>query len=324
MPKPTLRTFRLVAITAALSLAAPHMATAQAYVFLQQWGVVDGSWAFNRPNGIDVDANGFVYVADPFAHVVQKFTNAGVFVRQFDSPGSFPAVNPFDVAVDVTGEVFVTDGASRVHVYSTGGSYLRTFPGSVPGAQSIAVDGLGFVYVSETYFSTTNVTQVQKFTRAGVVVATFGSYGSGPGQFLTINCVFADPAGFLYVVDNTSNVVQRLTTTGSYVGQWGSTGSGNGQFEGPSFLCLTPTGQVLVTDGDNDRVQIFTPTGTYLGQFGSTGGVGGKFSMPRGIVAAADGSLYTTEFDNQRVQKFGPGPVPTVATSWGRIKKLYR
>jgi DNA-binding beta-propeller fold protein YncE len=126
------------------------------------------------------------------------------------------------------------------------------------------------------------------------------------------------------VVDNTSNVVQRLTTTGSYVGQWGSTGSGNGQFEGPSFLCLTPTGQVLVTDGDNDRVQIFTPTGTYLGQFGSTGGVGGKFSMPRGIVAAADGSVYTTEFDNQRVQKFGPGPVPTVATSWGRIKKLYR
>ena len=322
MPKPTRRTFWLVAFTAALSLAAPHLATAQGYVFLQQWGVVDGSWAFNRPNGIDVDPDGFVYVADPFAHVVQKFTSSGVFVRQFDSPGSFPAGNPFDVAVDVTGEVFVTDGGSRVHVYSTGGSYLRTFP--VTGAQSIAVDGLGFVYVSETYSSTTNVTQIQKFTRAGALVGTYGSNGTGPGRFVTINCVFADPAGFLYVVDNTSNVIQKLTTTGSYVGQWGTTGSGNGQFESPSFLCLTPTGQVLVTDGDNDRVQIFTPTGTYLGQFGSTGTAGGKFSMPRGIAAAADGTVYTTEFDNRRVQKFGPGPVPAVATSWGRIKKLYR
>jgi hypothetical protein len=38
----------------------------------------------------------------------------------------------------------------------------------------------------------------------------------------------------------------------------------------------------------------------------------------------ADGNVYVADYSNSRVQKFGPLPTPAQATSWGRLKSLYR
>jgi hypothetical protein len=38
----------------------------------------------------------------------------------------------------------------------------------------------------------------------------------------------------------------------------------------------------------------------------------------------ADGNVYVADYSNSRVQKFGPLPTPVQATSWGRLKSLYR
>ena len=45
---------------------------------------------FNTPQGIAVDSNGYVYVADTYNQRTQKFTSNGEFVTKWGSLGSNP------------------------------------------------------------------------------------------------------------------------------------------------------------------------------------------------------------------------------------------
>src|SRR6185436_3824511 len=51
-------------------------------------------------------------------------------------------------------------------------------------------------------------------------IATWGSYGSGGGQFLTPVGVAVDQAGNLYVADSNNNSIQKFSSTGIYLSQW--------------------------------------------------------------------------------------------------------
>jgi DNA-binding beta-propeller fold protein YncE len=84
------------------------------------------------------------------------------------------------------------------------------------------------------------------------------------------------------------------------------------------------SGNVYVTDQANYRIQAFSATGTYLNQWGSRGSANGQFQWPACVAVDASGNVYVSEFDGQRVQKFGPVPTPTEATTWGRLKRLFR
>ena len=45
---------------------------------------------------------------------------------------------------------------------------------------------------------------------------------------------------------------------------------------------------------------------------------------PVGVATAAAGAGYVADYGNHRIQKFGSVPTPTNATTWGRLKSLYR
>jgi DNA-binding beta-propeller fold protein YncE len=79
-----------------------------------------------------------------------------------------------------------------------------------------------------------------------------------------------------------------------------------------------------VADFRNHRIECFTDTGAYLKQWGTQGSGDGQFYFPYSVAADAAGNLYVAEVGNHRVQKFGPMPTPTKATTWGRLKTLYR
>ena len=59
-------------------------------------------------------------------------------------------------------------------------------------------------------------------------------------------------------------------------------------------------------------------------KWGSLGSNDGEFLQPYDVDADANGDVYVVEFGHNRVQKFGLIPIPTKATSWGRLKGLYR
>jgi DNA-binding beta-propeller fold protein YncE len=81
----------------------------------------------NTPEGITVDSQGNVYVADTANNRIKKFSANGTFLAKF---GGFGITNgtlwfPEGVAVDQEGNVYVADTANnRVQKFSANGTFL--------------------------------------------------------------------------------------------------------------------------------------------------------------------------------------------------------
>ncbi len=86
-------------------------------------------------------------------------------------------------------------------------------------------DDLDFVYVVDK-----NNDRVQTFTNTSTFINSWGSTGSGNGQFLDPIGIAVDGDGNVYVTDWGNNRVQKFTSDGAFLTKWGSPGSGDGQF----------------------------------------------------------------------------------------------
>ncbi len=159
----------------------------------------------------------------------------------------------------------------------------------------VAVDSSDNVYVVEQ-----GGNRVRKLTSTGGSIATWGTAGSGNGQFNLPRAIVLDGSGNVYVADTLNHRIQKFDSSGNYILQWGTQGSGNGQFESPSGLAWDGT-SIYVADTSNHRVQKFDLLGNYILQWGSFGAGNGQFNVA-GDVAAVPGIVYVS--DNARTQKF--------------------
>ena len=89
-------------------------------------------------------------------------------------------------------------------------------------------------------------------------LTTWGSSGSGNGQFNSPTGVATDGSGNVYVVDTGNNRVQKSDANGTFLTTWGTAGSGNGQFSAPIGVATDGSGNLYVADTNNNRIQKFT------------------------------------------------------------------
>jgi DNA-binding beta-propeller fold protein YncE len=134
--------------------------------------------------------------------------------------------------------------------------------------------------------------------------SSFGSAGSGDGQFSFPSGIAADGQGNVWVVDTANNRVQKFDSTGKYLAKFGSNGSGDGQFKNPGGIAVDSQGNIWIADSGNNRLQKFDPTGKYLSKFGSSGSGNGQFNFPAGIAIDAQGNIWVVDAANNRIQKF--------------------
>lgn len=147
------------------------------------------------------------------------------------------------------------------------------------------------------------------------LIADWGSFGTGNGQFSLPMGVAIDSAGNVYVADSQNNRIQKFDAIGNFLATWGTAGTGNGQFVEPSAIATDSARNVYVADTGNQRIQKFTSTGAYLGQWGSRGTGNGQFEDPFGVAADNSGNVYVTDAGNNRVQKFTSAG--TYLSQWG-------
>ena len=73
----------------------------------------------------------------------------------------------------------------------------------------MAIDRSGNVFVADE-----GNNRIQKFTNTGTFIRTWGTGGSGNGQFKQPLGIGLDPSGNVFVTDTSNNRIQELQTRG--------------------------------------------------------------------------------------------------------------
>ena len=140
---------------------------AEAFLLIGQPG--SGPGEFNRAEGVAVDSQDRIYIADSCNHRVQVFSQSGKWLRSYGRPGKNPGEMsyPYDLRVDSAGRQFVCEfGNSRIQIFDSNDQTIEILggPGGRPGEFSnpwtIALNSRGDLYVCDT-----GNHRIQKFMR---------------------------------------------------------------------------------------------------------------------------------------------------------------
>ena len=299
-------------VLAFAAIQSPAQSTYEPYTFATLAGGggftspdVPGTAArFWIPAGLAVDNSGSIYVADVFNHAIRKVTPQGVVTTLAGLLGTFGSADgtgsdarfyfPSQVAVDTTGNVYVTDGGNNTIRRVTPEGVVTTLaglaghPGSANGTNSdarfngpdgVAVDGVGNVYVADfENFTIRKLTPVGTNWVVTTIAGVAGSAGSANGtnsaaRFHFPQCLAFDGAGNLYVADTENFTVRKVTPLGTnwvvttIAGSAGSFGSVDGtnstaRFDGFAGLAVDAATNIYVADTDNHTIRKVTPVGT--------------------------------------------------------------
>ena len=148
---------------------------------------------------------------------------------------------------------------------------------------------------------------VSVFNPNGEKVRSFGTSGSGRGQFLSPRGIAVDGEGNILVVDCGNHRIQKFTAEGKFLTAVGTEGSGRLQFKYPYCIAYnTNNSKVYIADRENNRIQILNSDLTFSRSFGKRGNGKGQFSYPYGITCDSAGKVYVADTNNDRVQVFTP------------------
>ena len=289
-----------------------------------------GPGQFGDARALDYDAtHNELYVADTPNNRVEVFSfsntlcasnsaSAFTFLSQFGAKGTGPGQfsQAYGVAVDaVHGWVYAVNGAGWVQKWTlttatTPSTYISQFNGAglnQPRQVTVAPN-------SDVLVMNARAHECDVFNSAGTLLFTFGSLGTGPGQFTD------DPRGvsvsqngnLAFVTDSGGKRVEvfNLLTTGANYSGWTfaytiPSGTGASAFVGPRGLTTTSDNHLLLTDewGFSLHELSFTPTGATVTRnlFGSAAPLPGVDS-PRGVRVAASGQVYMVDYWNMRIE----------------------
>jgi DNA-binding beta-propeller fold protein YncE len=239
-----------------------------------------------------------MYVADAGNARVQCFESDGAFVREW-SDGAEPLVEPFDIAVDAAGRVFVLDvGRQSIIRYSAEGDFQQEIGSGLGlyGPRGLGLDAEGNIYVADT-----GGQRVVKLSSDGQLLKVLAQGGDGVGQVNQPTDVAVDQLGRVYVVEPMLNRLQVLDAAGGFLGSWAISGANT--TDGP-HLDVDSDGRILVTDPEAHVVVAFDASGAVLGRWGGEGVAPGQFRKTLGIGVGPDGLVAVSDVYNHRVQVF--------------------
>ena len=238
------------------------------------------------------------------------------YVTQWGSNGSAPGQfnHPAGIAIDASGNVFVTD-PNRVQKFDPNGQFILEWggygsePGKFHNPHGISVDSSGDIYVMDTANA-----RIQKFSPDGALtgilkldVCNCTMYQECIKQGPYAQDCYAiaiDSKNDIYVVNTPHNHVYKFTPDGKESPSWGPPGS-NGQYQAPVSIAIGPDDTVYVGDGQFRTIQSYDSNGRFLNVFGSFGQADGQFYLLQGITVDKSGNIYVVDsVSNNRIQKF--------------------
>jgi sugar lactone lactonase YvrE len=279
---------------------------------------------FSNNYGVALDGGGNIYVADTGSNKVREVTVSNGIVNTFagyfdpwygrppysgdNGPATSAALTqPYDVAVDGAGNVYIADYQNNVIRkvspnggivtvagnfglgYGFGGDDGPAVLAQLEGPAGLALDGSGNLYIADSMNSV-----IRMVTPAGVISTVAGNHAAGAGysgdngpatsaQLDYPMGVTVDGAGNLYIADYGNSSIRMVTPSGTI-----TTVAGVGP-------CATPYVVGACYTGDNGPATKAT------------------LDRPYGIAAQQNGNLFFTDVENNVVRKVDVSDPPSLS-----------
>jgi len=250
---------------------------------------------FASPEGIVVDSDGNLLVADSLNHAILKIDRAG-YLTHFAGNGK---------------RGFNGDG-------------IQATEASLAGPYDVRLDSKGNVYIADLFNH-----RIRRIDRNGVISTVAGtgvpgySGDGGPAINAQLNMpygIILDNEDNLLIADSDNHVIRKVgrdgiirTIAGS--GQRGYDGDGGpataAKFDSPQSLALYKDGRLYIGDEHNNAIRVIELSGTVRTLVGIKGpgfsGDGGpsftaQIADPENIWVRKDGSILISARDNSRLR----------------------
>ena len=265
-------------------------------VVLDQSGAVISTWGqglFVNPHGASIGPDQCLYLTDNFDHTVRKFTLDGTLLLEIGTPG-------------------ISSG------FMSGKPFCK--------CTHSAIGPSGDIFVSDGYQNAC----IHKFDANGKHLKSWGTPGTGPGEFNLPHNICCDPDGWIYVADRENSRVQIFDQNGRYETQINNMHRPSGLAitsgscpdcivgELASYLAINRTFPNL-----GPFVSVFDQSSTLRARIDAGAGLGpGQFVSPHSIAFDSRGDLYVGDVVDADWDKVFPGVDHPVAPR--RFQKLRR
>jgi len=265
----------------------------------------NGQRQFLDPQGLAMDMQGMLYVADTGNDRVQKLRADGAFVAEVGGfgwgDGQFN--KPRGVAVGKGLEVYVADSRNqRIQIFNLQLRLLGVIGGR-DATGSPELGELGGVALSDadvlvvTDIDADQQVQIDTHSR---IDRSFGGFGYGAGRVrYPLGLAFADQ--HVYVCDSRNGRIAVFDRFGNY-----RKSLGDDVLMEPSGVCAGPESTLIVADAGHHRVVVFDlKTGEVAGHIGGPDVGKGPmmFQSPKAVAMGRAGMLFVLDSGNCRIQR---------------------
>lgn len=161
------------------------------------------------PHNVAVNSTGYIFVAEDFNHRIQVFDSTGSSKQIIGGNITLAEINnqktyfgPFGLTLDNKGNIFATDPThGRILKFDSAGNLKSIFGAPDNVGTGIAINDTGYAYVAGN-------DRIGIYDPAGTFKQSFGTSGSGNGQFNFPVALALNNTGYLYVVDVYNHRIQ--------------------------------------------------------------------------------------------------------------------
>ena len=314
------------------------------------FGTTDGTGTAARfafPQGLAIDTDNTLYVADWRNALIRRMTPAGVVTTQasFTTPYALTVASGVLAASDRTRHILRLYSLTNSNIvdFGTTGQAGST-DGPVATAQfnqpqGVLFDALGRLFVADTgnhtirlIGLTTPTSPLSVFTIAGQGGISGSTNGIGTAaRFSSPRGLATDRAGNVFVADSGSHVIRRISganaTVTTVAGLAFTSGTAGGassaaRFSSPEGLATDAAGNLYIADRFNHAIRRLSPDGLVITIGGLPGfsgfaegtGLTARFFEPTGIVLDSTGAIYVSSAGNNIVMRGVLDTTPVITT----------
>jgi sugar lactone lactonase YvrE len=252
-----------------------------------------------QPRGLFVDGEKILIADEQLGNVI-AFNLKERSISALLGEGVLRA--PLDITADRQGNFYIADAEfKKILVFSSEWAYIRSFASqeTLRFPEHLAVnEKLGRIYVSDRDFH-----RIAVFGLSGELLFSFGTEGSGRGEFRRPQGLVFDREGKLFVADSGNGRIQIFDQDGIYLDQFGQRGNTIRDLREPVDLAFDSDGHLHILDKGMFAMLSYSSEGKVLLATGSGARSRARMGLanPSAINIDANDRIFISDVVNNSV-----------------------